>query len=99
MIVLAVLLGASAAAAAPAHPWTDAPASPSRPTAPPQSIAALVKASMPAVVGIVAVTARMGSTDPFHDFLERMYGNGGAEREQPVRGIGTGSSSGPTASW
>ncbi|MFL5430757.1 MAG: trypsin-like peptidase domain-containing protein [Myxococcales bacterium] len=90
MIVLAVLLGASAAAAAPAHPWTDAPASPSRPTAPPQSIATLVKTSMPAVVGIVAVTARMGSSDPFHDFLERMYGNGGPEHEQPVRGIGTG---------
>src|SRR3954453_8046033 len=90
MIVLAVLLGASAAAAAPAHSWTDAPASPSRPTAPPQSIATLVKTSMPAVVGIVAVTARMGSSDPFHDFLERMYGNGGPEHEQPVRGIGTG---------
>src|SRR5207248_8863477 len=37
-----------------------------------------------------AVTARMGSIDPFHDFLERMYGTGGGEREQPVRGIGTG---------
>src|SRR5712692_6862253 len=38
---------------------------------------------------IVAVTARGEPQDPFHDFLERMYGSGG-EREQPVRGIGTG---------
>jgi serine protease Do len=90
MILFAALLAAGAAAAPAARPWTDAPVSSPRPTAPPASIAGLVKASMPAVVGIVAVTARMGSTDPFHDFLERMYGAGGGEREQPVRGIGTG---------
>ena len=90
MIALAALLAAGAAAAPPVRAWTDAPVSSPRPTAPPASIAGLVKASMPAVVGIVAVTARMGSTDPFHDFLERMYGAGGGEREQPVRGIGTG---------
>jgi Do/DeqQ family serine protease len=91
MIAFAALLAASAAATgASQKPWTDAPVSSPRPTAPPQSIAALVKASMPAVVGIVAVTARAGSSDPFHDFLERMYGSGGNEREQPVRGIGTG---------
>ena len=88
MIAFVALLAASAAPSA--RPWTDAPVSSPRPTAPPASIAGLVKASMPAVVGIVAVTARMGSTDPFHDFLERMYGTGGGEREQPVRGIGTG---------
>jgi serine protease Do len=89
--MIALLLAASAAAAASPHkPWADAPSSSSRPTAPPQSIAAMVRTSMPAVVGIVAVTARTGSSDPFHDFLERMYGSGGAEREQPVRGIGTG---------
>jgi serine protease Do len=90
MIVLAALVAASGAPASPAHLWTDAPVFASRPTAPPQSIAALVKASMPAVVGIVAITARSGSSDPFHDFLERMYGSGGTEREQPIRGIGTG---------
>src|SRR5438067_7240978 len=61
-----------------------------RPTAPPASIAAVVKASMPAVVGIVATTAR-GDNDPFRDFLERMYGaGGGGPSETPVRGIGTG---------
>ena len=85
-----VLLALLLAAAAPQKPWTDAPASSPRPTAPPASIAQLVKLAMPAVVGIVAVTARGGSADPFHDFLERMYGSGTAEREQPVRGIGTG---------
>ena len=90
MIAFVALLAASAAAAPSARPWTDAPVSSPRPTAPPASIAGLVKSSMPAVVGIVAVTARMGSIDPFHDFLERMYGTGGGEREQPVRGIGTG---------
>jgi len=90
MIAFAAVLAASAAVAPTPKLWTDAPVSSPRPTAPPASIAGLVKASMPAVVGIVAVTARMGSTDPFHDFLERMYGTGGAEREQPVRGIGTG---------
>jgi len=71
--------------------WTDAPALKESPTAPPASIAALVKASMPAVVGIVATTARGGGDDPFHDFLERMYGSGGGgPAEAPVRGIGTG---------
>ncbi|MFL5310565.1 MAG: trypsin-like peptidase domain-containing protein [Myxococcales bacterium] len=89
--MFAALIAAAAAAAAPqaAKIWTEAQASPARPTAPPQSIAQLVKQAMPAVVGIVAVTARGEPEDPFHDFLERMYGSGGA-REQPVRGIGTG---------
>src|SRR5258705_12621337 len=44
---------------------------------------------MPGVVGSVEVTAGGEPQYPFHDFLERMYGSGG-EREQPVRGIGTG---------
>jgi S1-C subfamily serine protease len=71
--------------------WTDAQPLKERPTAPAPSIAALVKASMPAVVGIVATTARGGSNDPFRDFLERMYGQGGSgPTETPVRGIGTG---------
>ena len=72
--------------------WTDAPAPKDRPTAPPPSIAAVVKGAMPAVVGIIATTARAGGNDPFHDFLERMYGSGsgGATSESPVRGIGTG---------
>src|SRR5438105_6701922 len=71
--------------------WIDAPATRERPTAPPSSIAALVKTSMPAVVGIVATTARAGGNDPFRDFLERMYGHGGSGPvETPVRGIGTG---------
>src|SRR6267378_1842500 len=89
--MFAALLAAVAAAAAPqGHKiWTEAPVSAPRPTAPPQSIAQLVKQAMPAVVGIVAVTARGEPQDPFHDFLDRMYGSG-AEREQPVRGIGTG---------
>ncbi len=70
--------------------WTDAPPLKERPTAPP-SIAALVRAAMPAVVGIVATTARAGSDDPFREFLERMYGQGGGPpSETPVRGIGTG---------
>ena len=87
-LALALLL----AATAPARLWTDAPSSKERPTAPPVSIAALVHASMPAVVGIVATTARGGDNDPFHDFLERMYGSGGGggAGETPVRGIGTG---------
>src|SRR5438270_1516653 len=87
-LVLALLL----AATAPARLWTDAPSSKERPTAPPVSIAGLVHASMPAVVGIVATTARGGDNDPFHDFLERMYGSGGGggAGETPVRGIGTG---------
>ena len=79
----------AAAATASQKPWTDAPQSATRPAAAPGSIAQLVKQAMPGVVGIVAVTARSESQDPFHDFLERMYGSGG-EREQPVRGIGTG---------
>src|SRR2546423_471008 len=89
--MFAVRAAAAAAAGAPRAQkvWTEAPASAARPTAPPQSIAHLVKQAMPAVVGIVAVTARGEPQDPFHDFLERMYGSGG-EREQPVRGIGTG---------
>src|SRR5438477_12006719 len=70
--------------------WADAPAQKERPVAPPASIAALVHAAMPAVVGIVATTARGSDTDPFHDFLERMYGQGGTAAESPVRGIGTG---------
>ncbi|HEY6907894.1 MAG TPA: trypsin-like peptidase domain-containing protein [Myxococcales bacterium] len=71
--------------------WTDAPAPRERPTAPPASIAAVVKGAMPAVVGIIATTARAGGSDPFHDFLERMYGSGsGGPSESPVRGIGTG---------
>jgi len=70
--------------------WTDAPAQKERAAAPPASIAALVKTAMPAVVGIVATTAR-GSSDPFREFLERMYGQGsGGPGEAPVRGIGTG---------
>src|SRR5919201_3204413 len=89
--MLAALVAAAAAAAAQtqAHKnWTEAPPA-SRLTAPPASIAQLVKQAMPAVVGIVAVATRGESQDPFHDFLDRMYGSGG-EREQPVRGIGTG---------
>ena len=58
--MFAALVAAAAAATAPQAPkvWTEAPASAARPTAPPQSIALLVKQAMPAVVGIVAVTAR-----------------------------------------
>ena len=85
-LALALLL----AAAAPSKLWTDAPSGKERPTAPPASIAALVHASMPAVVGIIATTARGTDNDPFHDFLERMYGQGGTPGEAPVRGIGTG---------
>src|SRR4051794_12871916 len=81
--VLALLLAAKPL-------WTDAPAK-ERQGAPPASIATLVKAAMPAVVGIVATTARAGGNDPFREFLERMYGSGGAApSETPVRGIGTG---------
>src|SRR5437660_7919709 len=89
--MFAALVAAAAAAGAPQAQkvWTEAPASAARPTAPPQSIAHLVKQAMPAVVGIVAVTARGEPQDPFHDFLERMYGCGGG-RDKPVRGIGTG---------
>src|SRR5437763_10798683 len=87
-LLAAMVAGAIAAAAQPHKVWTDAPIG-ARPTAPPQSIAQLVKQAMPAVVGIVSVTTRGESRDPFHDFLERMYGTGG-QREQPVRGIGTG---------
>jgi serine protease Do len=89
MLAALVAVAAAAAAQAQGHKnWTDAPPAP-RLTAPPASIAQLVKQAMPAVVGIVAVTTKGESQDPFHDFLERMYGSGG-EREQPVRGIGTG---------
>ena len=71
--------------------WIDAPTVKERPTGPPASIAALVKSSMPAVVGIVATTAHGRSSDPFREFLDRMYGQGsGGPAEPPVRGIGTG---------
>jgi S1-C subfamily serine protease len=70
--------------------WTDAPPAKERPTAPPASIAALVRASMPAIVGVVATTARGSDNDPFHDFLERMYGQSGSPAQAPLRGIGTG---------
>ena len=86
---LALILLAAALARLPV--WTDAPGQAQRPTAPPLSIVGLVKASMPAVVGIVATTARgADSTDPFKEFLERMYGAGTSGSEAPVRGIGTG---------
>jgi Do/DeqQ family serine protease len=85
-----LLLALLCAAAAAQKPWNEAPAVAARPTAPPASIAQLVKQSMPAVVGIVALSAR-GSSDPFHDFLERMYGPApSSDGDQPVRGIGTG---------
>src|SRR3954471_17314489 len=84
-LALALLL------AAPKALWTDAPPLKERPTAPPASIASLVRSSMPAVVRIVATTARGGGSDPFRDFLDRMYGQAsGGPTEQPVRGIGTG---------
>src|SRR2546430_17120560 len=71
--------------------WSDAPAAKERPTAPPISIAALVKSSMPAVVGIVAATARGGANDPLPGFRERMYGQGGGgSRRDPGPGLGTG---------
>ena len=71
--------------------WTDATPLKEAPTAPPASIAALVKSSMPAVVGIVATTAKADDDDPFREFLERMYGSGTSPPSQaPVRGIGTG---------
>jgi Do/DeqQ family serine protease len=86
--LFAALLLAAATTAAQ-KPWTDAPATYARPTGVPTSIVQLSKQAMPAVVGIVAVGPRGESRDPFHDFLDRVYGSG-AEREQPVRGIGTG---------
>jgi S1-C subfamily serine protease len=71
--------------------WTDASPAKERPTAPPASIATLVRSTMPAVVGIVATTARGGENDPFRNFLERMYGSGSSgPQSAPVRGIGTG---------
>ena len=74
-----------------AHIWTDLAPMKERPVAPPPSIAGLVKTSMPAVVGIVATTARGGENDPFRTFLERMYGSGSSgPSATPVRGIGTG---------
>ena len=94
-VFLVAVLVATAAPSSPTpkRAWTDAPAGKERPGSPPASIAALVKTSMPAVVGIVATTARdaTGDGDPFHDFLEKMYGQGqAAPRQAPVRGIGTG---------
>src|SRR5260370_7141426 len=73
---------------AAARLWTDAPPVKERPSAPPAAISALVKTAMPAVVGIVATTARGGSDgDPFRDFLERMSGSGPHPREAPVRAL------------
>jgi serine protease Do len=94
--VTASLVLAALAAAWPAQApgavkmWTDAPPAPRLAT--PPLIPALIKTAMPAVVGIVATTARSGSAadDPFHDFLEKMYGAGGDHDADPVRGIGTG---------
>ena len=91
MISPLLLLALAAATPAPQKLWTDAPVLSPRPTAPVASIAQLVKASMPAVVGIIATTARGADVnDPFREFLERMYGSGEGPREAPVRGIGTG---------
>jgi len=74
-----------------AHFWTDAAQAKERPVAPPASIAALVRSSMPAVVGIVATSTKGDQNDPFRSFLERMYGAGSGHAEAtPVRGIGTG---------
>ena len=88
-LLLAVL--AVSGATTPPKLWTDAPVLSPRPTGPAASISQLVKASMPAVVGIIATTARGGdANDPFREFLERMYGSGEGQREAPVRGIGTG---------
>ncbi len=78
-------------AATPGKLWTDATTVEPRPTSAP-SIPQLVRATMPAVVGIVATTTSstgVDAADPFHDFLEKMYGAGG-EKSEPVRGIGTG---------
>ena len=88
-----MILALSLLAATPQRIWTDAPALKERSGNPPASIAALVKTSMPAVVGIVATTSRDSGSDPdpFHDFLERMYGSGPSQpHAPPVRGIGTG---------
>ena len=86
-----LFLLALVAAGSPPKLWTEAPATTPRPTAPPASISQLVKVSMPAVVGIVATTARGNDlNDPFREFLEKMYGSGDGPREAPVRGIGTG---------
>jgi serine protease Do len=92
-LVLAALAAAAGAAAPEAAPrggvWTDAPAGP-RPAGPP-AIPALLKAAMPAVVAIVATTARApSSADPFHEFLEKTYGPTEGREPTPVRGIGTG---------
>jgi len=81
----------------PGKLWTDGTPILPRPTTPP-AIAPMVKNTMPAVVGIIATTAGssggVDTTDPFHDFLEKMYGSGGSaspgEKSEPVRGIGTG---------
>jgi len=92
LALLLLLASPSAAARPPAPLWTEAPNQAQRPSAPPASISSMVKASMPAVVGIIATTARGGDqADPFKDFLEKMYGKGpGSGSEAPVRGIGTG---------
>src|SRR5258705_9769474 len=72
--------------------WTEAPPVKDRPTGPPAPISALAKSSMPAAVGIVATTARGSGNDPFREFRERMYGQGGGgPSEAPVHRIGTGS--------
>jgi serine protease Do len=90
LAALAAAAGDSAPVAAPRGAvWSDAPAA-ARPTAPP-AIPALLKAAMPAVVGIVATTAPgASSADPFHEFLEKMYGPTEGREPGPVRGIGTG---------
>src|SRR2546423_3636232 len=62
--------------------WSDAPAAKERPTAPPISIAALVKSSMPAVGGIVATTPRGGANHPLPEILQRMYRQGGGGPRQ-----------------
>jgi Do/DeqQ family serine protease len=91
---MVVTLVAALLASASAKPWVDAPVQKERSGQPPPSIAALVKGAMPAVVGIIATTTRdgvPGDGDPFHDFLEKMYGQGTAQpHATPVRGIGTG---------
>ena len=56
-MLAAMVAGAIAAAAQPHKVWTDAPIG-ARPTAPPQSIAQLVKQAMPAVVQASSGVAR-----------------------------------------
>ncbi|GAC1605663.1 MAG: DegQ family serine endoprotease [Myxococcales bacterium] len=90
LVLAAVLAAPSAPTPGRARMWTDAPQAPRLAT--PPLIPALLKTALPAIVGIVATTARAGSPsdDPFHDFLEKMYGAGGDRESEPVRGIGTG---------